>query len=163
MNTIRDLDLKGKRVLVRVDFNVPMDGDKNITDDIRIRMALPTINHILDQGGKLILCSHMGRPGGKRVMDFSLAPAASILATILDRPVLLAPDCIGEESEALVAAMQPGDVVMLENLRFHKEETGNDAAFAEKIARMARCLYKRCLCCLSSGSCLCCRSSGLCS
>ena len=137
MNTIRDLDLKGKRVLVRVDFNVPMDAEKNITDDIRIRMALPTINHILDQGAKLILCSHMGRPKGKRVMDFSLAPAASHLAAILGRKVLLAPDCIGKESEAIVAAMQPGDVVMLENLRFHNEETDNDAAFAKQIARMA--------------------------
>lgn len=137
MNTIRDLDLKGKRVLVRVDFNVPMDGDKNITDDIRIRMALPTINHVLSQGAKLILCSHMGRPGGQRAMEFSLAPAANHLATILGRSVLLAPDCIGEESEALVAAMQVGDVVMLENLRFHKQETENDPVFAEQIGRMA--------------------------
>ncbi len=137
MNTIRDLELSAKRVLVRVDFNVPMDAEKNITDDIRIRMALPTINHIIEQGAKLILCSHMGRPGGERVMDFSLAPAASHLAAILGRDVRLAPDCIGAESEALVAAMQPGDVVMLENLRFHKEETGNDNAFAEQMARMA--------------------------
>ena len=137
MNTIRDLDLKGKRVLVRVDFNVPMDEEKNITDDIRIRMALPTINHILDQGAKLILCSHMGRPGGERVMDFSLAPAASHLAEILDRPVLLAPDCIGKESEDLVAGMHPADVLMLENLRFHKQESESDPAFAEQIARMA--------------------------
>jgi phosphoglycerate kinase len=137
MNSIRDLDLKGKRVLVRVDFNVPMDEEKNITDDIRIRMALPTINHILEQGGKLILCSHMGRPKGERVMDFSLAPAANHLAGILDREVRLAPDCIGEESESLVAAMCVGDVVMLENLRFHKQETENDPDFARQISRMA--------------------------
>ena len=137
MNTIRDLDLKGKRVLVRVDFNVPMDNAKNITDDIRIRRALPTIYHILEQGGKLILCSHMGRPGGQRNEAFSLAPVAAHLADILDRDVKLAPDCIGAESEALVAAMSPGDVVMLENLRFHNEETDNDPKFAAEIARMA--------------------------
>ncbi len=137
MNTIRDLELGGKRVLVRVDFNVPMDAEKNITDDIRIRMALPTINYILDNGAKLILCSHMGRPKGERVMDFSLAPAASHLAAILERDVQLAPDCVGLESESLVAAMHPGEVVMLENLRFHNEETENDAAFAEQVARMA--------------------------
>jgi phosphoglycerate kinase len=137
MNTIRDLDLKGKRVLVRVDFNVPMDAQKKITDDIRIRMALDTIQYILDQDGKLILCSHMGRPKGQRVMDFSLAPVASHLASILGRNVVLAPDCVGAESAALVAAMKPGDIVMLENLRFHAEETENDAAFAGQIAAMA--------------------------
>ncbi len=137
MNTIRDLDLSGKRVLVRVDFNVPMDTERNITDDIRIRMALPTINYILDKGAKLILCSHMGRPKGERVMDFSLAPAASHLAVILGLDVRLAPGCVGAESESLVAAMQPGEVIMLENLRFHKEETENDPVFAEQVARMA--------------------------
>ncbi len=137
MKTIRDLELAGKRILVRVDFNVPMDADRNITDDIRIRMALPTINYILDQGGKLILCSHMGRPKGQRVADFSLAPVAAHLAAILERNVLLAPDCVGEESENLVAAMSSGDVVMLENLRFHKQETDNDSEFARQIARMA--------------------------
>jgi len=137
MNAIRDLNLKGKRVLVRVDFNVPMDEKMNITDDIRIRRALPTIQHILEQEGKLILCSHMGRPKGQRNEAFSLAPVAVHLAKILERDVKLAPDCIGAESEALVAAMSPGDVVMLENLRFYNEETDNDAAFAAKIARMA--------------------------
>jgi len=137
MNTIRDLELKGKRVLVRVDFNVPMDDKKNITDDIRIRRALPTIQHILEEDGKLILCSHMGRPKGQRNEEFSLAPVAAHLAKILDREVTLAPDCIGAESEAMVAAMQAGDVVMLENLRFHNEETDNDPNFAAKIARMA--------------------------
>ncbi len=137
MKTIRNLDLGGKRVLVRVDFNVPMDEERNITDDIRIRMALPTINHILDHGGKLILCSHMGRPKGQRVEDFSLAPVADHLATILEREVRLAPDCVGGESEAMVAEMQGGDVILLENLRFHKEETENDPVFAQQIARMA--------------------------
>lgn len=137
MNTIRDLDLKEKRVLVRVDFNVPMDEAKNITDDIRIQRALPTIQYILKQGGKLILCSHMGRPKGQRNEEFSLAPVAAHLAKILGRDVKLAPDCIGDETEALVAAMLPGDVVMLENLRFYNEETENDSEFAAKIARMA--------------------------
>ena len=137
MNSIRELDLGNKRVLVRVDFNVPMDDEKNITDDIRIRMALPTINHILDQGGKLILCSHMGRPEGQRVDEFSLGPVAKHLSTILERDVLLAPDCIGEASEAMVSSMQAGEVVMLENLRFHKQETENDPDFSSQIARMA--------------------------
>ena len=137
MNTIRDLDLKGKRVLVRVDFNVPMDDTKTITDDIRIRRALPTMEHILNAGAKLILCSHMGRPKGQRNEDFSLAPVAAHLATILEREVKLAPDCIGDAAEAMVAAMNPGDVVMLENLRFYSEETDNDPEFSKKIARMA--------------------------
>ncbi|MEN8200144.1 MAG: phosphoglycerate kinase [Thermodesulfobacteriota bacterium] len=137
MNTIRDLEFQGKRVLIRVDFNVPMDAEKNITDDIRIRMALPTIQHVLEQGAKLILCSHMGRPKGQRVEEFSLAPVARHLGAILEREVRLAPDCIGEESEAMVAAMEPGDVLMLENLRFHKAETENDADFARQVARMA--------------------------
>ena len=140
MNTIRDLDLKGKRVLVRVDFNVPMDEAKNITDDIRIRRALPTMEHILEQGAKLILCSHMGRPKGQRNENFSLAPVAAHLAKILERDVKLAPDCIGDASEALVAAMAPGEVVMLENLRFYNEETDNDAGFAEKNSTHGRCL-----------------------
>lgn len=137
MNTIRDLDLAGKRVLVRVDFNVPMDSQKNITDDIRIRRAMCTIKHVLEQGAKLILCSHMGRPKGQRDMDFSLAPVAQHLAVLLGREVLLAPDCVGAETEALVAAMGPGEVLMLENLRFHKQETENDPAFAQGLARLA--------------------------
>lgn len=137
MKTIRDLKLAGKRVLVRVDFNVPMDEEGLITDDIRIRMALPTINYIMEQDAKLILCSHMGRPKGQRMDMFSLAPVAKHLAGILGREVRLAPDCVGAESEAMVAAMQGGEVVILENLRFHKEETENDPDFAEQIARMA--------------------------
>ena len=137
MKTLRDLVLTDKRVLVRVDFNVPMDEQKNITDDIRIRTALPTINYVLENNAKLILCSHMGRPKGKRVEAFSLAPVAAHLQKILGRNVCLAPDCIGEEVEAIVADMRPGDVVLLENLRFHKEETENDPAFSEKMARLA--------------------------
>jgi phosphoglycerate kinase len=137
MKTLRDLDLHEKRVLVRVDFNVPMDEQQNITDDIRIRTALPTIRYVLEKKGKLILCSHMGRPKGKRVEAFSLAPVALYLQGLLGSTVRLAPDCIGEEVEAIIAAMGPGDVVLLENLRFHKEETDNDPGFAQKLARLA--------------------------
>jgi phosphoglycerate kinase len=137
MKMIRDLDLVGKRVLVRVDFNVPMDEQGLITDDIRIRMALPTIRYILEQKGKLILCSHMGRPKGQRVEAFSLAPVAAHLSTLIGQEVRLAPDCIGEETEAMVASLQSGEVLLLENLRFHKEETENDPVFAGKLARLA--------------------------
>jgi len=137
MKTIRDLELAGKRILVRVDFNVPMDEQGVITDDIRIRMVLPTIRYILEQKGKLILCTHMGRPKGQRVAAFSLAPVAAHLATLIGREVALAPDCIGEETEAMVASLQPGEVLLLENLRFHKEETENEPVFAEKLARLA--------------------------
>jgi phosphoglycerate kinase len=137
MKAIRDLELAGKRILVRVDFNVPMDEQGGITDDIRIRMALPTIQYILEQKGKLILCSHMGRPKGQRVMAFSLAPVAAHLSTLIGQEVRLVPDCIGEEAEAMVASLQSGEVLLLENLRFHKEETDNDPAFAEKLARLA--------------------------
>ncbi len=137
MKIIRDLELAGKRILVRVDFNVPMDEQGSITDDIRIRMALPTIQYILEQKGKLILCSHMGRPKGQRVAAFSLAPVAVHLSTLIGQKVRLAPDCIGEETEAMVASLQPGEVLLLENLRFHQEEMDNDPAFAEKLARLA--------------------------
>lgn len=137
MKTIRDLELAGKRILVRVDFNVPMDEQGMITDDIRIRMALPTIQYILEQKGKLILCSHMGRPKGQRVKAFSLAPIAVHLSTLIGQEVRLAPDCIGAEAEAMVASLHPGEVLLLENLRFHQEETDNDPAFAEKLARLA--------------------------
>jgi phosphoglycerate kinase len=137
MKTLRDLDLHGKRVLVRVDFNVPMDEQKNITDDIRIRTALPTIRYVLEKKAKLILCSHMGRPKGKRVEEFSLAPVAVYLQGLLGCTVRLAPDCIGEEVEAIVAAMGQGEIVLLENLRFHKEETDNEPGFARKLAHLA--------------------------
>jgi phosphoglycerate kinase len=137
MKTLRDLDLHEKRVLVRVDFNVPMDEQQNITDDIRIRTALPTIRYVLEKKGKLILCSHMGRPKGKRVEAFSLAPVALYLQGLLGSAVRLAPDCVGEEVEAIVAAMGQGEVVLLENLRFHKEETDNDPGFAQKLSRLA--------------------------
>ncbi len=137
MKTLRDCDLTDKRVLVRVDFNVPMDDKSTITDDIRIRTALPTIRYVLEKKGKLILCSHMGRPKGKRVEAFSLAPVAAHLQGLLGRDVRLAPDCIGEAVEAMVADMRAGDVVLLENLRFYKEETDNEPGFSEKLARLA--------------------------
>jgi len=137
MKTIRDLELAGKRVLVRVDFNVPMDEQGNITDDIRIRMVLPTIEYILEQKGKLILCSHMGRPKGQRVAAFSLAPVAAHLSGLIGREVRMAPDCIGDATESMAASLQSGEVLLLENLRFYKEETENEPAFAEKLARLA--------------------------
>jgi len=137
MKLLRDLQLAGKRVLVRADFNVPMDEQGNITDDNRIQMVLPTLRYVLSQNGKLVICSHMGRPGGKRVAEFSLAPVAEHLEKLLERTVTLAPDCIGAEVEQLVAAMQPGEVVLLENLRFHKQETANDPDFSRSLARLA--------------------------
>lgn len=137
MKTIRDLELAGKRVLVRVDFNVPMDEQGKITDDIRIRMVLPTIQYVLEQKGKLILCSHMGRPKGQRVAAFSLAPVAAHLSALIGREVRMAPDCIGDVTESMAASLQPGEVLLLENLRFYKEETENEPGFAEKLARLA--------------------------
>lgn len=137
MKTLQDIDVDGKQVLVRVDFNVPMDEEFKITDDIRIRMAMPTITHLLEHNAKVILCSHMGRPKGERVEKYSLAPVASYLEENLDVPVRLAPDCVGSETEAMVAAMAPREVILLENLRFHKEETENGQEFAEKLSRLA--------------------------
>jgi len=137
MKSIQDINLSAKRVLLRADFNVPMDGQKQITDDIRIRMVLPTIHHILKEKGRLIICSHMGRPKGKRVEEFSLAPVARHLEILLGVKVTLAPDCVGEEVETVVAGMAEGEVVLLENLRFHKEETENDPSFAKQLSRLA--------------------------
>ena len=130
---LEDLDVSGKRVLVRVDFNVPLDGDA-ITDDRRIQATLPTIRWLIDHGGRVILMSHLGRPKGERVPEMSLAPAAKRLSELLGKPVSLAPDCIGPEVAVQVAAMQDGDVLLLENLRFHKEETANDPDFATQLA-----------------------------
>ncbi len=136
MKDMRDLDLAQKRVLVRVDFNVPTDG-KTITDDIRIREALPTLRHIREHRGRLIICSHRGRPKGKRVDELSMAPVASYLADLLGCPVRMAPDCIGEKVARQVDELAPGDVLMLENLRFHPGETGNDADFSGQLAALA--------------------------
>jgi phosphoglycerate kinase len=137
MKSVRDFDLRGKRVLLRADFNVPMDDRNQITDDIRISTVLPTIRYILEGKGKLVICSHMGRPGGKPVAQFSLAPVARHLEMLLGRKVILAPDCIGPAVEEIVGKMTEGEIVLLENLRFHKEETANDPTFSEQLARLA--------------------------
>jgi len=137
MKSIRELDIEGKRVLIRVDFNVPMDDAGNITDDIRIRMVLPTLRYALEQHARVVLCSHMGRPKGQRVAAFSLAPVADALAKLLDTKIAMAPDCIGAETEAIVAKMQDGDIVLLENLRFHEEEQANDPDFSRQLASLA--------------------------
>lgn len=136
MKNIRDLDIKGKRLLIRVDFNVPLDEQLNITDDIRIRGVLPTLNYALDENAKVIICSHLGRPKGERKPQFSLAPVAKRLSRLLNKEVVLAPDCIGPETKAIVEAMQPGSVVLLENLRFHAEEQQNDEGFASQLASL---------------------------
>jgi phosphoglycerate kinase len=134
--TVRDIDLKGKRVLMRVDFNVPMDKGV-VTDDKRIKAALPTIQYVLDQGASLILMSHLGRPKGVGFeAEFSLKPAAEALAKLLGRPVQTAPDCVGPEVEARAKALQPGEVLMLENTRFHKGEEKNDPDLARQMAAL---------------------------
>lgn len=135
--TVRDIDVKGKRVLVRVDFNVPLDAERNITDDTRIRSALPTIEYLLERGARVILASHLGRPKGQRKEEFSLAPVAKRLEELLGKPVKKLDDCIGPEVEAEVLAMEDGDVILLENLRFYKEEEANDEAFARALASLA--------------------------
>lgn len=137
MKSVRDLDLRNNRVLVRVDFNVPMDENGTITDDIRMQRALPTLEHIREQQGKLIICSHRGRPKGQRVDDFSLKPVAAHLEKLLGCRVMTADDCIGEEVEKLTEQLAPGDVLMLENLRFYKEETENGDEFSRSLARLA--------------------------
>ncbi len=134
--TIEQIDPAGKRVLMRVDFNVPLDDSGNVTDDTRIRAALPSIKKIIEGGGKLILMSHLGRPKGKVVDSMRLGPAAQRLEQLLGKPVQMAPDCVGAEVEEKVSAMQPGDVLLLENLRFHAEETDNDPAFAKRLAAL---------------------------
>ena len=132
--TIHDRDIHGKRVLMRVDFNVPLDAQAQITDDIRIRAALPTIRYILDQGASLVLMSHLGRPDGQVNPKYSLAPVAIRLSEILGQPVPLSSDCIGPEVLLQVQSLQPGQVLLLENLRFHKEEEKNDPEFARQLA-----------------------------
>ena len=134
--SIDNVDLKNKRVLVRVDFNVPLDENLQITDDIRITSSLPTIKKIILEGGKVILMSHLGRPKGKVNLKYSLKPAAERLSKLLGKEVKLAPDCIGEEVKTLVNKMNGGDVLLLENLRFHEEEEKNDAAFAKKLSEL---------------------------
>ncbi len=132
--TIRDIDLKGKRVIVRVDFNVPQDKEGKITDDNRIVGALPTIKYLVDQNAKVVLMSHLGRPKGEFNMKYSLAPAALRLSELLGRPVKMAKDVIGEDADSTVASLKEGEVCLLENLRFHNEEEKNDPDFAKKLS-----------------------------
>ncbi len=134
--SIDKVNLKDKRVLVRVDFNVPLDEELKITDDIRIVSSLPTIKKIISEGGKAILMSHLGRPKGKVNPKYSLKPAAVRLGELLKKQVKLAPDCIGEEVKKIVDQMKSGDVVLLENLRFHEEEEKNDPQFAKQLAEL---------------------------
>jgi phosphoglycerate kinase len=134
--TVKDLDLKGKRVFMRVDFNVPM-ADGKVTDDKRIRAALPTIQYVLEQGASLMLASHLGRPKGGPSPEFSLKAASQALAALIGKPVQMAPDCVGPEVEAMAQALQPGDVLMLENTRFHAGETKNDLDLAKQMASLA--------------------------
>jgi phosphoglycerate kinase len=135
--TIEDLKIKKKRVIIRVDFNVPLDEHLNITDDTRIRSALPTINYAIDEGAKVILCSHLGRPNGKIDPRLSLAPVVKRLQRLLGKEVAFAPDCIGPQVEKMVGQMKSGDVLLLENLRFHPGEQKNDEAFSKALARLA--------------------------
>lgn len=136
MITIKDIDISGKKVLIRVDVNVPLDENLNITDDSRIRAVLPTINYALDEGAKVIMASHMGRPEGKVVPELSLAPVAKRFSRLLKKEVQFAQDCIGPEVKALVNNMQQGDVLLLENLRFHLGEQENGDSFAKELASM---------------------------
>jgi phosphoglycerate kinase len=135
--TVKDVAIRGKRVLIRVDFNVPLDTQTGaITDDTRIRESLPTIRYCLEQGAAVILMSHLGRPDGKRVAGYSLKPVADRLSTLLKRPVQFLSDCIGPEIEAQVTSMKPGEVAVLENLRFYAEEERNDPTFAKALSRL---------------------------
>src|SRR6478609_7088334 len=137
--TVRDLDVHGKRVFMRVDYNVPLeekDGQMVITDETRIKETLPTLRLLIEQGAKIILAAHLGRPKGKRESSMSLRPVAARLAELLGRPVAFVDDCIGEKVEKTAGALQPGDVLLLENVRYYNEEEANDATFAEKLAKL---------------------------
>jgi phosphoglycerate kinase len=138
--SIKDLDLKGKRVFVRVDFNVPIKEGK-VDDDTRVRSSLPTIQYAIEQNARVILASHLGRPKGERVEKYSLKPVAEHLSTLLGQEVSFADDCVGDAAQVKASAMKDGDVLLLENLRFHKEEEKNDEAFAESLAALCDELY----------------------
>ncbi|MGA2719695.1 MAG: phosphoglycerate kinase [Candidatus Acidiferrales bacterium] len=138
--SIRDLDLGGKRVFIRVDFNVPLDG-ATVTDDTRIRETLPTLRLAIERGGRLVLASHLGRPKGKVNLKYSLAPVAARLNDLLGKPVEFAADCVGAEAEAKSNALKNGDVLLLENVRFHAEEEANDPAFSKRLAALCDGLF----------------------
>ena len=135
--TIKDIDLKGKKVLVRCDFNVPLDENQNITDNTRIVAALPTIKYLLENNCSVVLCSHLGRPKGEVKPEFSLKPVAKELSRLLDKEVIMAKDVVGEDATSKAKALQPGQILLLENVRFHREETDNDPEFSKKLASMA--------------------------
>jgi len=136
MRTLKDFEVKGKRVLVRCDFNVPLDKEGNILDDFRIKQTLPTIEYLIEKGVKVILMSHLGRPEGKVVESLRLTPIQNRLMEYLDVQVSKAPDCVGEEIEKWSREMQPGEILLLENLRFHKEEAENNENFAKELAKL---------------------------
>ena len=136
--TVEDIDVKGKKILLRVDFNVPLDINTGaISDDSRIRASLPTIKYLVDHKARVILCSHLGRPKGKVVKELQMAPIAQRLSQLMSSPVSTAPDCVGQEVESKVGALEDGDILFLENLRFHPEEEADDSDFARKLARLA--------------------------
>ncbi len=135
--TVKDIDLKGKKVFVRCDFNVPMDENQNITDNTRIKAALPTIKYLLEQNCKIILASHLGRPKGEVKPEFSLKPVAKELSKLLGKEVIMANDVIGDDATNKAENLKEGEILLLENVRFHKEETDNDPEFAKKLASMA--------------------------
>ena len=135
--TIKDIDLKGKKVLVRCDFNVPMDENKNITDNARIVAALPTIKHLLENNCAIILCSHLGRPKGEFKPEFSLKPVAKELSKLLDKQVIMSNDVIGEDTKKKAEELKNGEIMLLENVRFHREETDNDPEFSKQLASLA--------------------------
>ncbi len=135
--TIKDIELEGKKVLVRCDFNVPMDKEQNITDNTRIVAAMPTIKYLMEKNCAIILCSHLGRPKGEFKPEFSLAPVAKELSKLLGTEVIMAKDVIGEDANEKAERLQPGQIMLLENVRFHREETDNDPEFAKKLANMA--------------------------
>lgn len=137
MKSLDNLALKGKRVFMRVDFNVPLDKEQHVKDDLRIRAVLPSIRKVVDSGARLILASHLGRPKGKVLPEYSLAPAAQRLSQLLGKPVVLAPDCVGPEVEKMVAQLKEAEVLLLENLRFHPEEEKNDPEFSRLLAGLA--------------------------
>ena len=137
MRTVDEIDLVGKRVFIRVDFNVPLDKDLRVKDDLRIRAVLPTLNKVIESGGKAIIASHLGRPKGKVAEEFSLKPVGDYLSGLLGRPVPAAPDCVGDAVVRAVSGMKPGEMLLLENLRFHPEEEKDDEQFSMQLASLA--------------------------